>query len=325
MKKYLIVLVSIIILNQLSSQEWIDSLKIVDYHVHVFSEELTENLKGQGYPIKESNFKIESVEKQIESDEKIKLVLISGGYSYKELYETEGNKEIEVLQRENELLSELVSKYPKKVLGFYGINPLKDYSIEEIRRCDEKLGLHGIKLHLQGNHVELKDTNHLKKLREVLKLASQKNIPLLIHNNAWDLDSGKEFGELFVEKILRETESLTIIFAHTGGGGGYTNFTKDFLKVMREYIENDESSKRHKIYFELSATILKNPYPQKRLTSELEKIIFQIGIGKFLFGSDYPVMESKEYVRELMSQLNMNRELLKQIIERDIFEEIREK
>ena len=199
-----------------------DSTKIVDYHVHIFSPELIVNLEKRGYNFRKSGFhKIKDKEEysnifEITKDnENAKMVLISVGYAYKNI---DGNlTEEEFVKRENNLLAEKVETNRKNLIGFYGIDPLKEFAIKEIKRCDEELKLDGLKLHLQSNKLNLKDSIQISKLKEVFQLADKRNIPLLIHNNASDKSFGKEYFRIFKEELLDECDSLTIIFAHGGG------------------------------------------------------------------------------------------------------------
>ena len=56
---------------------------------------------------------------------------------------------------------------------------------------------------------------------------------------------------------------------------------------------------------------------------DLEQLILVIGADKFLFGSDYPYRNSEHYIKEINAQLNLNETILKQIIERNIFDELK--
>jgi predicted TIM-barrel fold metal-dependent hydrolase len=173
------------------------------------------------------------------------------------------------VESENNLLQEAVLTDADRYLGFYGIDPLEDWAADEILRCHEKLKLDGIKLHLQGCHVDLGNPMHLAKVLELFDLAALHGIPMLIHNNAEQLNSGTVYAQTFRDHLLEKTDSLTIIFAHSGGGGGYYWFTHDFLNVMSQYLKQPPNRTRHKLYFELSGTVLDADYTGKRPTADL--------------------------------------------------------
>ncbi|PHN01711.1 amidohydrolase family protein [Flavilitoribacter nigricans] len=310
-----------------------DDLKIVDYHVHIFSEALLENLELQGYDMAGSGFQILETDKSsyrdidriLQQNSRAKMLLISAGYAYDDRDREDKAGSEQVVQRENDLLSTIVHRYPDRLIGFYGVHPLQDFSLQEIVRCDEELKLHGIKLHLQGNRIRLDDTTHLNHLKAIFDLAAARSIPLLIHNNAWDLQAGAEYARQFIDNLLKDADPLTIIFAHTGGGGAYFDYTHDLLAVFRDYFAEDETSGKHRIYFELSGTVSDKDIPGERPLSDLAEMITAIGAERFLFGSDYPVRNSEKYIQELSEQLPLDESVLKGIIERDIFDLLKSK
>jgi len=317
-------LLGFLCLNIVIGQAQIDSLQIVDYHVHIFSSELISNLTAREFDFERSGFqaikepnKYADVSEISKDNGYAKMILISTGYAYENL---DGKLlERKFVQKENNLLADLVKTNPDKLIGFYGIDPLKDYAIEEIKRCDEELELEGIKLHLQSSNLNLKDSIQLTKLKEVFQLADQRKIPLLIHNNAWDKSIGKEYFEIFKREFLDDCESLTIIFAHGGGGGGFFQFGYDFLESFSEYFQKDESSNKHEIYFELSGVVKLRKFPGSKTNAELTEIMEVIGFDKFLFGSDYPVRNTPTYFNEVSKLLDIPFDEFKKIVERDIF------
>jgi predicted TIM-barrel fold metal-dependent hydrolase len=248
------------------------------------------------------------------------MLLISAGYAFKNTH-GDNHKKL-VVQNENDLLADLVSQNPEELVGFYGLDPNDGFALEELKRCDEVLRLNGLKLHLQGNQIDLNDSLDLFNLKRILYEADKRNIPLLIHNNAGDLRSGKKYFHLFKREILDHFDSLTIIFAHGGGGGGFFQFTKDFLEATSKYLINANNSE-HRLYFELSGVVRETPYPGELATLELVKLMKEIGYEKFLFGSDYPVRDSLTYYEDLRRYLPIEEGELERIVSRNIFAELR--
>ena len=326
-KDFLIVLFELIIPIGACCQDSMDSWKIVDYHVHVFSEELLDNIEKQGYSFQRSGFKVlkkqrnmyQDIEAISEDNQHAKMLLISAGYAVRDLESHSDKVERLIVERENDLLSDLVSSKPDQFIGFVGVHPLRRFSIEEIYRCHRDLGLHGIKLHLQGNKIDLEDKVHLQRIREMFQIASEEDIPLLVHNNAWNPSKGGEHARIFIDSILSEIDFLKIIFAHSGGGGGFQKYTSEFMKEFATYFETD-ARQEHSIYFELSSVVKQMKIPGSLDLAYLTDLIKRIGVDKFLFGSDYPVTDSGTYLRELSSLLELDDDMLKSIVERDIFE-----
>ncbi|MDF1697750.1 MAG: amidohydrolase family protein [Saprospiraceae bacterium] len=310
--------------NSVNGQFQNAPIKIVDYHVHIMSPELISNLTFQGFDFQRSQFQIIKDKKEYSNISEIsndnqnaKMVLISVGYAYKNM--EGGFSKEEFVKRENNLLSELVKTDPEHLIGFYGINPLEDFAIKEIKRCDEDLKLDGLKLHLQSCNLDLKDSIHLTKLQKVIELVAKRKIPLLIHNNAWDKSFGKEYFKIFKKEILDKIDPLTIIFAHAGDGGGFYQFGYDFLNEFVLYFQQEKERSKHKIYFELSGVAKITKYPTSKTEEDFLKIMKKIGYDKFIFGSDYPVRDSPTYINEFFNLMPIEKDELKKIIERDLF------
>ena len=79
----------------------------------------------------------------------------------------------EKLRADNDWTSQQVAKYPDRLIGFCGINPLKDYALEELARCAKNPNLrNGLKLHFGNSGVDYHNPQHLTQLRRVFRQAS---------------------------------------------------------------------------------------------------------------------------------------------------------
>jgi predicted TIM-barrel fold metal-dependent hydrolase len=330
MKKVLLLLIIIPFSTCLYCQLEVHSLQVHDYHVHVFSEDLSKKMQEELGSFESNGFEViyqdlasyGRIERILVDNNAAKMLLISAGYVYSRLIIDEEKCEAAV-RRENDFLARIVRGAPDRFIGFYGIDPLKSFAIREINRCHFELGLHGIKLHLQGNGIDLTDSVHLSKLRQVFELASQEGIPLLIHNNSSNIGSGENYVRRFIESVLSDFEGLTIIFAHAGGGGLFFNFQYDFLIGIKDFMDNSSHSGRHNIYFELSGTAAIREYPGERSMEELSELMSEIGEDRFLFGSDFPYRTCSTYLRVLEHELRLDSDVLRAIVERNIFEELK--
>lgn len=328
-KKLLPFLSFIFLVNINSFSQTTDKpISLIDYHVHIFSEALVSNLEDRGISFKNSGFKVlkksyDSPEELFKNNPADKLLLISTGYAYV-LPEKNVNRdslEYDFVKKENNLLAKIKQTSPEKYIGFYGINPLKEYATAEILRCHNSLGLDGIKLHLQFSEVNWENPEHLEKMKKIFSILSKNQIPALIHNNASNFFFARKHFQIFEKEILNKNDSLTIIFAHAGGAAGFTQFTYDFLNEYLEFVDRNKFNKKnhHRIYFELSSVIKRYRLPGSVSYKELKKLIQEIGEDSFLFGSDFPVRESEAYKNELKYYLQLDAKLLDRICKNDIF------
>lgn len=276
----------------------------IDHHVHFFSQELTEDIRSQGYALTVPDSMITDIGFILRINKAKRLVLVSGGYAYSQsLQKTKKKERWEAVKTENDRLAGFINQHPKRLIGFYGLNPLEQFSYKELKRCHEDLKLHGLKLHFHGSGVSMRNARHLKKVKKVFEYAGENKIPVLLHfkNNLKDFGPGD--ARIFIAEILDQIPSVQLIFAHMGGDGGFTRETKAVLETFAGYFEKNNT--RHQIYFELSGVVVYKDleYPGKLPYQELVALIRRIGFEKVLFGSDYPVMPSSMYQQLLKKYL----------------------
>lgn len=300
--------------------------KVIDYHVHVFSEKVVEAIEKQGFDFSSSDYQFGSdpasfdeIDTILSNNNVAKMLLISGGFNFRNIEDPEREKEL--VMQENNLLVNMVQADPDCLVGFYGLDPLKGYIFQEIDRCKNELRLHGLKLHLPISQVDLNRPDHLNKMKTLFEYLEKENIPVLIHNNSDG--SGQLYARQFIQNFLDPLDSLTIIFAHAGGGSRYSEFTLEFLTEFEKYLQDHPNG--HQVYFELSAFLASNRIEKDRKVKQLRGLILKIGEEQFLFGSDYPMRNSATYSNELFDKLKLPPEVSENILKRDLFPIFREK
>ena len=66
----------------------------------------------------------------------------------------DGREQYDKVKAENDGTAQQVARFPDRLVGFCGVNPLKDYAVGEVRRCATIPQLRtGLKLHI-GNSAE---------------------------------------------------------------------------------------------------------------------------------------------------------------------------
>ncbi len=77
------------------------------------------------------------------------------------------------VKAENDWTSGQVARFPDRLIGFCGLNPLKDYALDELSRCAKDPHLHvGVKLHFGNSDVDLDNPRHVARLRDVFRAAN---------------------------------------------------------------------------------------------------------------------------------------------------------
>ena len=86
------------------------------------------------------------------------------------------------VRAENDRVSREVALFPDRLRGFCGVNPLKDYALEEIARCAKDPQMHyGLKLHFGNSDVDLLNPAHIARLREVFRAANDARMAIVVH------------------------------------------------------------------------------------------------------------------------------------------------
>ena len=99
----------------------------VDHHQHLFSPALASLINGT--PISAA----ELVQYLDEAGIK-RAVVLSTAYSFSNPTRKVPN-DAELVRADNDWTAEQVARYPDRLIGFCGINPLKDYALGELARC----------------------------------------------------------------------------------------------------------------------------------------------------------------------------------------------
>jgi predicted TIM-barrel fold metal-dependent hydrolase len=90
--------------------------------------------------------------------------------------------EYEKVQQENDRVSREVARYPDRLRGFCGVNPLKDYALAEIARCPKDPQMRfGLKLHFGNSDVQLDDPRQVARLGEVFRAANDARMAIVAH------------------------------------------------------------------------------------------------------------------------------------------------
>jgi len=297
-----------------------DGLILSDNHVHIMSPDLISDWKDLGIPFSKPDNKYSDIDTILNTNRADNIKLIGMGYVYGNSEFYQGNDEYLKVKKENDYLFESAKKHISKVQPYFAVDPLKDYAITEIERCLKINENSGLKLHFSSSQVYLTEPEHLKKIYSIFKIASENNLPILLHFDNWHPKFGKPDIEILVDKILKKIGPINLTIAHFGTSGGFNQKTKNVLNTFIELYDNDRIPKRHKIIFDISAVALdKDSEGVKKLTEdqfkELKLYCDKIGFDKISFGTDYPLYNSKEYFDILNTKLNLSKSELKEIME----------
>jgi predicted TIM-barrel fold metal-dependent hydrolase len=251
---------------------------LIDYHQHLLM------------PTEESprGFVASDLVKMLDEAHIRRAIVLSMAYRYGNPNQPPVADEYAHVKAENDWVSEQVARYPGRLRGFCGVDPLKDYALAEVARCAEDANLHyGLKMHFGNSDVDLNNPEHVENLRKVFQAASTHHKAITIHMHS-SLTRHRRYGareaKIFLDRVLPAATGNFVQIAHLAGAGGYDDPRTDealsvFIRAIRKH-----DPRMKLVYFDITGVAgLGNWKPKKDL---IAKRIRQIGVARVLFGSD---------------------------------------
>jgi predicted TIM-barrel fold metal-dependent hydrolase len=254
---------------------------IIDCHTHIFPDEVRKDRESfckrdQGFSFiyKNSKAKIAGVKDLIASMDGSgveRSVICGFPWSHPDL-----------CYLHNEYLIESASQYPDRLIVFISL-PFSDcdWSSKELDRRMEE-GAKGVgEIAFYRHELVSKD---IDAMRPILHRMEKGKIPLLLHTN--ELlghpypGKGTTPLERFYELIL-SFPGLPILLAHWGGGLPFYELMPEVAKSMTN------------VYYDTAASPFLYSKKIYAIASEM------VGVGKILFGTDFPLLLPGRYFQEL--------------------------
>jgi predicted TIM-barrel fold metal-dependent hydrolase len=260
---------------------------IVDFHVHVFNEELPNRKYWEGY-VKFAAAVANRPEERIWN--RIRETWdLTGELALKDMNEGGIDKSVisvcdfglcpeigegkYTIAEQNKLYAELGKKYPDRFISFFGIDPRRPGAYKLFDRAVKEWGMKGLKL--------LPPTGFFPDDKEVYPLyakAEELGVPLLIHTGPETIPLLSKYGwPIYLDEVCNSFPDLKIVAAHLA------------YCWWEELVEL--ASNKTNLYVDLASWQTKT---RRRKDMEfyrtLRAVLNGIGARRVLFGSDYPSM-----------------------------------
>ncbi len=267
---------------------------IIDFHTHVFEENIVEN---------RANYFDDQTFGLLYSGEKSKLVgkktlinaMDESGVDYAVVMGFSWEKE-KYCEKQNKYFSKIREFSHGRIIPF-GTMPLNDKLwIKDWAQNIKESGLAGIgEVAFYNEGLTYKNAEILQ---EIFASALKHALPVCLHVNepVGHEYTGKYNTDLsLLYSIIKNFPGITIILAHWGGG----LFFYELMKEVNEEFTN--------VYYDTAAS----PFLYREDIFEIALKI--IGPEKILFGSDYPLIKFKKYF-DLMEKQIKNEQERKKIL-----------
>jgi predicted TIM-barrel fold metal-dependent hydrolase len=215
-----------------------------------------------------------------------RAVVLSLGYQFGNPNRPPVEGEYAKVRAENDWTAQQVRRHRNRLIGFCGLNPLKDYAEEEIQRCAGEPSLRtGLKLHFGNSDVQLDNPEHVAKVKAVFARANAAGMAIAVHLHA-SVNRKRPHGarqtRTFLEQLLPAAPDVIVQIAHLTSAGGWETGVDEAMSVFTDAIRRSDPRTRG-LYFDISGVGL--PEWQKH-ASAVATCIRQIGTDRVLFGSD---------------------------------------
>lgn len=260
-----------------------------DYHQHVFSAEDIA-LAGPGTGLQPLDAK--DVVALLDAAGIRKATLLSIAYMFgKPGREVED--ELGKVRAENDWTVAQAARYPERLVAFCSFNPLKDYALQELKRCaGQKNGapglVRGIKLHFGNSDIQLDDPAHVARLREVFAAANAAGLAIVVHMRA-SISKGRPYGarqaRIFLEQLLPAAPDVTVQVAHFAGTGpGYEDPPAREAMAALAAAAGQRDPRTRNLWFDVASIVDRDIKPE--LAKLVADTIRQVGTGRVLYGTD---------------------------------------
>jgi len=289
------------------------SVRVFDHHVHVLTPRLVEKWKALGVPFSKPDYAYSDIDSIMNLNRADGMFLVSMAYLYA-TPDFSDSLERRNVREENDYVVQLAARHPEKLFAFCGVNPLRPYAVDELRRC-RAAGATGLKLHFASSDVSLSDPAHLARVREIVSAAAGLGMPVLLHLDNQRESFGAEDARVLIDSVILPTPDLEIFLAHCGTSGGYTYKTRMIIGLFTDSLASNPALAAHRIWFDISAVGLTEPAEQvPPLTPEdfadLSGQLTRLGLDRVVFGTDYPVFNTTAYLSTLEENTTLTREEL---------------
>jgi predicted TIM-barrel fold metal-dependent hydrolase len=192
------------------------------------------------------------------------------------------------VKAENDWTSAQVAAFPGRLIGFCGVDPLKDYAVEEIDRCARDPHLKtGLKLHFGNSDVDLDNAADIAKLQRVFQAADRHGMAITVHLHA-NVDHNRPYGareaRVFLTQVMPFAPHVVIQIAHLAGSGGYDDPADDqALGVFAAAIQAHDPTVQN-LWFDVASVAGVGDWESKKRLIALR--IEEVGAKRVLYGTD---------------------------------------
>src|SRR5580765_3281437 len=235
---------------------------LADHHQHLFSPELAALMTTTPPMVAVKPRTAADLIEQLDAAGIKRAVVLSTAYIFQQPSRNVDHA-AEKLKRDNDWTSKQVAQFPDRLIGFCGLNPLKDYALEELARCAADPNLRrGLKLHFGNSVVDYHNPEHIAQVRRFLRAGNDRRMAIVAHVRASvtaRLPWGRDEALIFLNELLPAAPDVVVQVAHLASAGSpQDEGAQQALEVFVDAVARNDPRTRH-LYFD--ATMGEPPTP----------------------------------------------------------------
>jgi predicted TIM-barrel fold metal-dependent hydrolase len=268
---------------------------IIDFHTHIFPPQI--KTKREEYIKRDPCFRelYSNPKAKLASAEDLIASMDEDGIDVSVTLNV-GWSDHDLCVETNDYMLDIITKYPKRIVGFCTIQPLAgEKALIELERC-AKGGLRGVgELRADTQSYDLGDKIIMAPIAE---MAQKYDMIILTHSSepiGHGYDGKGDITPKTLYRFISNFPDLKVVCAHWGGGLPFYMLMPEVKKALGN------------TYFDTAAS----PYLyEKDIFSAIEKIA---GKSKIIFGSDFPLIKQRRMLKDIES-VDLSEETQKAIL-----------
>lgn len=190
--------------------------------------------------------------------------------------------EAEKVRAENDWVAKQAALYPDRLTAFCSLNPLKDYALQEVASCGADPAIKGLKFHFSDSRINLRNPEHLAKVRAVFEAANRHRLAITAHIMTGEADyDGRATATAFLNQLLPVVPDVPVQIAHMTGDAGFPPQVQASFSVFADAIAARDP-RTENLYFDGYISQNQSQESLQLVASAMRRV----GLDRILFASD---------------------------------------
>lgn len=222
---------------------------------------------------------------------------------------------------ENDHVAAEAARWPGRAAVLASVDLLRPWALAELKRVRARHPIVGVKLHLGSAGFDFRDEHHLAALAALVDWTAGERLLLLLHLDPQRRGTTVADVTALLERVFAPHPDLEVVIAHLGGSGGFGPWPRSVVATCGAWLAGRAQlgEPRRGFRFDLSAVPMTKPSEGMAASSEeeiaaLAPALREVGLERFLFGSDWPVFDPRDHAQYLRERCGFEPAEIEQLL-----------